>query len=110
MTTPSRFSILHYLTRHGDDVYEQWLERLDRQDADRVDAYVSRMERGNFGVTRSVGEGVLELKIHVGPGYRVYYLRHGARVVVLLFGGDKSTQVKDIAQAKAYSADYWRRQ
>ncbi|OGR91230.1 MAG: hypothetical protein A2992_03445 [Elusimicrobia bacterium RIFCSPLOWO2_01_FULL_59_12] len=67
------------------------------------------MESGNFGVTRSVGEGVTELKIDFGPGCRVYYLRDGEQIVVLLCGGIKDAQSKDIAKAKTYAADYWRR-
>jgi putative addiction module killer protein len=103
------FRVLHYLTPDGKDVYEEWLTGLDRGDADRIDAYVTRMERGNFGVTRTVHEGVSELKIDVGPGYRVYYLRHQERVVVILCGGHKGSQSRDIMTAKRYAADYWRR-
>lgn len=109
MTTPARFELLHYRTESGVNLFEEWLENLDRHDADRVNAYVSRMKRGNFGVTRSVGAGVLELKINTGPGYRIYYLHHGNRLVVLLCGGDKGSQAKDITLAKTCAADYWRR-
>jgi putative addiction module killer protein len=60
-----------------------------------------RLSIGNFGDVVPVGEGVSELRIHYGPGYRVYFVRHGERVVILLGGGSKSTQGKDIAAAKA---------
>ena len=106
---PVAFEILHYITRDGKDLYEEWLDDLDVADADRIDAYVTRMESGNFGAARSVGDGISELKIDFGPGYRVYYLRDGQKVVVLLCVGVKDTQFKDIANAKAYAADYWRR-
>jgi len=67
------------------------------------------MKNGNFGRSRSVGDGVLELKINFGPGYRVYYLREGSVVVILLYGGDKGSQQADILKAVEYAADYRRR-
>jgi len=77
--------------------------------AGRVAAHVDRMKNGNFGRSRSVGDGVLELKINFGPGYRVYYLREGSVVVILLYGGDKGSQQADILKAVEYAADYRRR-
>jgi len=77
--------------------------------AGRVLAYVDRMKSGNLGNSRSVGAGVRELKIDFGPGYRVYYLRDGREIVVLLCAGDKGSQKADIRQAHEYAADYWRR-
>jgi len=109
MSDCKRFHIRHYLTPDGQDLYEAWLEALDGHVADRIDAYVTRMEAGNFGVTRFVGDGVLELKIDFGPGYRVYYLRDSEQIVVLLCGGDKEDQPKDILRARSLGADYWRR-
>ena len=103
------FRVVHYLTSNGKDVYEDWLGELDTRDANRVVAHVTRMYSGNFGITRSVGDGVLELKIHYGPGYRVYYLHDKDNIVVLLCGGDKRTQFNDIARAKHNAANYWRR-
>ena len=61
---------------------------------------------GNFGGTRFVGDGVEELRFKSGPGYRVYFLRKGNRIVVLLAGGDKGTQTKDISRAKAVAQDW----
>jgi putative addiction module killer protein len=61
---------------------------------------LDRLEDGNPGNSRSVGEGVVELKIDVGPGYRVYYIQRGEVLIVLLCGGDKSTQAKDIQRAR----------
>jgi putative addiction module killer protein len=109
MSRYQQFLVRHYLTPDGQDLYEEWLETLDRRVADRIDAYVTRMESGNFGVTRSLGEGILELKINFGPGYRVYYLRDSGQIVVLLCGGDKDDQPGDILKARRLSADYWRR-
>ena len=68
-----------------------------------------RLEAGNVGDSKSVGEGVSELRIDVGAGYRVYYGRHGRDVVILLCGGDKRTQDADIQMAKRYWADFKRR-
>ena len=65
-----------------------------------------RVEAGNFGDCEPVGDGVTELRIHVGAGYRVYFGRHGKTVVILLCGGDKSTQVKDIKTAKRLAEEW----
>lgn len=66
----------------------------------RIAARIRRAEMGNFGDAEPVGEGVSEMRIHYGPGYRVYFVRQGTDVVILLCGGDKSTQARDIAAAK----------
>lgn len=66
----------------------------------RIQARIDRVEMGHFGDSESVGEGVSELRIFYGPGYRVYFVERGAVVVILLSGGDKSTQQMDIAKAK----------
>ena len=109
MSRPSNYEILHYLTLNGREPYAEWLVDLDRSVAGRIEACVTRMKRGNFGATRCVGENVLELKIDFGPGYRVYYLRDGERIVVLLCAGDKGSQFNDISDARKYASDYWRR-
>lgn len=69
-------------------------------------SHVDRMELGNFGKSESVGEGVSELKIYYGPGYRVYYAREGKNIYLLLCGGDKLTQSKDIKLAKEFWKQY----
>jgi putative addiction module killer protein len=71
----------------------------------KVLARVRRLAFGNFGDLRSVGEGVSEMRIHYGPGYRVYFAQRGMTVVILLCGGDKSTQERDIRTAKAMARD-----
>lgn len=76
-----------YRTTDGHVPYSEWLCDLSDATAGRVSAYVDRMKAGNFGRSRSVGSGVSELKMDFGPGYRVYYLRDGDVVVVLLCGG-----------------------
>ena len=83
------------------EAYEEWFDSLsDARAKARIDVRIRRLSLGNPGKTRPVGEGIMELKIDYGPGYRVYYLSKGKTVVILLAGGDKKTQNKDIAIAK----------
>lgn len=82
-------------------VFDTWFGGLrDRRAAARIQARIDRAESGNLGDCKPVGEGVSEMRIDVGPGYRVYFLQRGTEVVILLAGGEKSTQTKDIAAAK----------
>lgn len=77
-----------------------WLSALkDKPGRARIAHRIRSAEHGNFGDCESVGEGVAEMCIHVGPGYRVYYARHGEVVYLLLLGGDKSSQKRDIKRA-----------
>jgi putative addiction module killer protein len=83
------------------DVYVQWLDDLrDIRARARVLARVERLAAGNPGDVKSVGEGVSEMRIDYGPGYRVYFTRRGNEIVILLAGGDKSTQDADIKTAQ----------
>ena len=83
------------------DVYAQWLEKLrDRQAKARIAIRIRRLSLGNPGDVRPVGGGVSELRIDYGPGYRVYFLKQGAALAILLAGGDKSSQAEDIAEAR----------
>ncbi len=80
--------------------FVQWLDRLpDIQARVRVLARIKRLEEGNPGDIKPVGEGVSEMRIHYGPGYRVYFVKQGRQVIVLLAGGDKRTQPFDIKTA-----------
>ena len=82
------------------DIYREWIDALkDRAGRARILVRVDRLVHGNPGPHRDLTNGVSELKIDVGPGYRVYYSQRGARLLLLLVGGDKSTQQKDIAKA-----------
>jgi putative addiction module killer protein len=86
--------------------FRTWLRRLkDSNTVARIVARIRRMEQGNFGDTRSVGAGVMELRIDYGPGYRVYYVNRGAEIVILLSGGDKRTQQQDIRRAHDLARD-----
>jgi putative addiction module killer protein len=81
--------------------FDAWLRSLrDRQARSRINSRLLRLSLGNMGDVRPVGNGVSELRIHYGPGYRVYFVQRGAVLVVLLCGGDKSTQDADIEDAK----------
>jgi putative addiction module killer protein len=87
--------------------FATWLSSLrDRQGRAKILVRIDRLEDGNPGKTRSVGSGVMEMKIDFGPGYRVYYTQRGEVMVLLLCGGDKNTQEKDIARAKVLAAQW----
>ena len=89
------------MTIYTTENFDQWFSSLrDKQTARRIQARIDRAEDGNFGDHKSVGEGVFEMRIHHGPGYRVYFTLRGLEVVILLIAGDKSTQVKDIQIAQ----------
>lgn len=81
-------------------VFDAWYQSLpDRQAARRIQVRIDRAEDGNFGDCQPVGEGVSEMRIHHGPGYRVYFMQRGLEIVILLAGGDKSTQRQDVDAA-----------
>jgi putative addiction module killer protein len=102
--------IRHYLTGAGRDPYQSWFDRLkDLRARVAIQRRVDRLALGNFGDHRPCGEGVWELRVDVGPRYRVYYAQAGATVVLLLCGGDKRSQVADIETARKYWKDYQRR-
>lgn len=83
------------------EIFDGWFESLkDRQAARRIQARIDRAEDGNFGDHKSVGEGVSAMRIHHGPGFRVYFTLRGLEIVILLAGGDKSSQAKDIETAQ----------
>ena len=88
--------------------FDRWLRRLrDRQAVNRIIARLLAAEGGHLGDVRSVGDGVSEMRVHHGPGYRVYFITRGAEVIVLLCGGDKDSQRRDIDRAKRMAKE-WR--
>jgi putative addiction module killer protein len=105
------YRIEHYLTSGThQDLYLAWLQRLrDSQAKVAVIRRVARIELGNFGDHKFCRDGVWELRVDVGPGYRVYYALSDGRVVLLLCGGDKRTQAADIGRAVDYWQDWQRR-
>lgn len=98
--------VVQYETQAGDCPFGTWFEDLDARAAAKVRAAIARMETGNFGDVKPVGEGVSERRIDFGPGYRVYFGQDGQRLVILLVGGTKMRQQRDIEQARAYWRDY----
>lgn len=103
-------SVVHYRTATGKIPYQDWLQRLrDKTAKAAVIRRIIRIELDDLGDHKRVGDGVSELRIDVGPGYRVYFGVMGKTVVVLLTAGDKSSQERDIARAKGYWKDYQKR-
>jgi putative addiction module killer protein len=101
------YRIEYFIEDDGHEPFTEWLSRLRDRDAHaRISARLVRVRLGNFGIINVLGDGVNEIKIDYGPGYRLYYAMSGKTVVLLLIGGDKTTQTKDIKTAKAY----WKRQ
>jgi putative addiction module killer protein len=99
-----------YLTPEGTYPFTEWLEGLtDRQAIAKIQARLARVRKGNLGDCKAIGDGVFELRIDAGPGYRVYWGQAGRVMILLLCGGDKSTQSQDIKTAKKYWAEYEQR-
>lgn len=98
-----------YVDLSGRSPFGRWFEALDAVAAAKVTAAVARMEQGNFSNVKGVGEGVFEYRVDFGPGYRVYFGRDGATLVILLGGGSKKGQARDIEAAKSRWSDYKRR-
>jgi len=88
-------------------VFDAWLGKMrDRESKARILVRIARLSQGNPGDTRSVGHGVLEMRVDSGPGYRIYFTQRGDRIALLLCGGDKRTQSADIARAKEIAAQW----
>jgi putative addiction module killer protein len=104
-------AVFVYCTRDGQLPFDDWLHGLrDQMAVARIVARIGRIRRGNLGDCKPVGEGVSELRVDYGPGYRVYFGQKGQALVILLCGGDKRKQVQDIQIAKGYWRDYQERQ
>jgi putative addiction module killer protein len=101
--TPLETEVRVHTTSDGRRPFDEWLGALkDLRAIEKIDARIARLRSGNFGDCKPVGEGVLELRVHHGPGYRIYFGRQGRAVVILLCAGNKATQPRDIARAKRY--------
>src|SRR5258708_6904005 len=98
-----------YIDEHGNKRFAQWLEGLDAAAEARVTIALARMEQGNLSNAKGLGSGIFEYKIDFGPGYRIYFGKDGDRLVILLGGGIKKRQQRDIAAAHECWAVYKRR-
>lgn len=108
--SPQEKEVKTYITPSGKNIFEAWFHHLkDMNTQLAISRRINRLACGNPGHSRFLGDGVFELKIDVGPGYCVYYGELGKTIVLLLCGGDKSTQAKDIFRAKGYWLEYRRR-
>ena len=97
----------HYITRSGKDAFDNWLSELaDTRTQAKIATRINRLAAGNFGDCKALGQGLYELRIDWGPGYRVYYSIIGQARILLLCGGDKRTQLVDIVKAHEYLTDY----
>jgi putative addiction module killer protein len=99
--------IRHYVSRSGKDVFDHWLMQLaDARAQAKIAVRINRLAVGNFGDCKSLRQGLFELRIDWGPGYRIYYAMLGATCVLLLCGGDKRKQSSDIERALGYLEDF----
>ena len=105
------YTIEIYQTKEGKKPFDEWFKKLkDKQAKAIILTRLERLKLGNFGDAEPVGNSISELKIHFGPGYRIYHTKIGSHVVLLLCAGIKTTQKKDIVRADDYLIDYKKRQ
>jgi putative addiction module killer protein len=106
----SMIEVLRYVTKSGREVMREWLDELnDARAVARIAMRIDRLADGNFGDCKPLQDGICELRIDYGPGYRVYYAMVGRTCVLLLCGGDKRRQSRDINRAVGHLNDYKRR-
>lgn len=99
--------IQYYRAPNGKQPFTEWFESIrDKNTQNRIDKRLERLEDGNFGDCQPVGGGVFELRLHFGPGYRIYFGQISNSFVLLLCGGDKASQARDIELAKTYWREY----
>lgn len=104
MLKPGSYEVEIFRTLSDECPFEDWLDSLDRTMRQRILARVARMKHGQFGDCKAIDRSLYELRLFFGPGYRVYFGEHRGCAILILAGGDKSTQNKDIKKAK----DYWK--
>jgi putative addiction module killer protein len=99
-----------YVSRDGKKPFVVWMKKLrDQRARDRIHNQIDRLRLGNTGDFKSVGNGIYELRIHYGPGYRIYFGHTGKQIILLLCGGNKASQPQDVNRAKQYWQEYRRR-
>ncbi|MDZ7667544.1 MAG: type II toxin-antitoxin system RelE/ParE family toxin [Desulfotignum sp.] len=95
--------VKEFITKNGKNPFRNWVDNLKNiQIQAKIDIRIARLRLGNFGDTKPVGQGVHELRIHFGPGYRIYYGIEDEKIILLLCGGEKKSQKKDIQKAITY--------
>ncbi|MDR0646555.1 MAG: type II toxin-antitoxin system RelE/ParE family toxin [Elusimicrobiota bacterium] len=87
---------------NGKSPFKTWFQKLDKQISARVIKAIERLENGNFGDCKYLGENLVEMRLHFGAGYRAYFTEKDGKIIILLTAGDKKTQNKDIAKAREY--------
>ena len=111
MSPVERINIEYYQTTTGRCPYLEWFDRVrEGGTRDRIDVRLARLRLGNLSDDRDLGQGLRELRLFIGPGYRIYFTRRGDRVVILLAGGTKATQRRDIGKAREYLQDLQERE
>jgi putative addiction module killer protein len=100
--------IRHYVAASGEEPFAEWFAELEAAAGAKIARALVRMEQGNLSNVKNVGEGVLEYRVEFGPGYRIYFGRDGETIIILLTGGTKKRQQRDIDAARAYWQDYKR--
>ncbi len=98
--------IVVYATPEGEYPFWNWMDTLPRSVQAKIDARLTRVRAGNIGDAEPVGEGIHELRVHLGPGYRIYFVPQGQKIIILLTGSDKADQDRTIKKAKDFWKDY----
>lgn len=109
MNAVKEISIDIYWDEHGRSPFREWYRSLDASIADRIDSRLTRIMGGNLGDHRALKDGIFEMRFFFGPGYRIYFTKEGPKVIILLAGGGKGGQSKDIRAARKYYQDYLER-
>lgn len=102
-----KLTIREYVSADGRNYFREWIDSLTISVRARIQARILRFETGNLGDHKSVGEGVWEARIMFGPGYRIYFGKEGRSIILLLLGGDKSSQAADIRKARRLWKEYF---
>lgn len=111
MRNTHRRELQFHRTQNGREPFTEWLESIrDQKTRTRIRGRLDRLETGNFGDCQSVGSGVFELRLNFGAGYRIYFGEVDNTIVLLLCGGDKSSQTRDVERAKTYWTEYKEKQ
>lgn len=95
-----------FISERGTSPFKIWLDELNYEFVGRVNNRLKRLKYGNFGDYKNLGDGVFELRLHFGSGYRIYFGKENSKIVILLCAGDKSTQSRDVKKAKKYWEEY----